>query len=144
LGKVLESTLPLVVDISGAAGAEVHLMEDDGCLAWAASHGLGERFVAASRSLRLRPGEDILGQAFATKAPVLVEDLGREPRFLRHEAALASGYIAVLCTPLIAQGTPVGTLQLYASAERQYSAELLPPVQAVSEHSRWPSPTPTC
>jgi PAS domain S-box-containing protein len=133
LGKVLESTLPLVVDISGAAGAEVYLMEDDGCLAWAASHGLRESFVAASRSLRLRPGEGIPGQAFVTKAPVLVEDLGREPRFMRREAALASGYVAVLCMPLIAQGTPVGTLQLYASAEHQYSAELLPLVQAVSE-----------
>ena len=87
----------------------------------------------ASRALRLRPGEGIPGQALATMAPVLVEDAGQEPRFLRREAALASGYVAVLCTPLIAQGKPVGTLQLYASAEHRYSAELLPLVQAISE-----------
>ena len=133
LGKVLESTLPLVVEIIGSAGAEVHLMDDDGCLAWAASHGLAESFVETSRALRLRPGEGIPGQALATMAPVLVEDAVQEPRFLRCEAALASGYGAVLCTPLIAQGKPVGTLQLYASAEHRYSAELLPLVQAVSE-----------
>ena len=88
---------------------------------------------ALSRALRLRPGEGIAGQALATMAPVLVEDAAREPRFLRCEAALASGYVAVLCTPLIAQSKPVGTLQLYASAEHQYSAELLPLVQAISE-----------
>jgi PAS domain S-box-containing protein len=133
LGKVLESTLPLVVEIIGSAGAEVHLMDDDGCLAWAASHGLAESFVETSRALRLRPGEGIPGQALATMAPVLVEDAVQEPRFLRCEAALASGYGAVLCTPLIAQGKPVGTLQLYASAEHRYPAELLPLIQAISE-----------
>jgi two-component system, NtrC family, sensor kinase len=133
LGKVLESTLPLIVDVIGATGAEVHLMDDEGCLAWAASHGLAERFVAASRALRLRPGDGIPGQALASMAPVLVDDPAQEPHLLRREAVLADGYVAILCSPLIAQGTPVGTLQLYASAEHRYSAELLPLVQAVSE-----------
>jgi two-component system NtrC family sensor kinase len=133
LGKVLGSTLPLIVEIIGAAGAEVHLMDDEGGLTWAASHGLAESFVAASRALRLRPDDGIPGQALATMAPVLVEDPAQEPHLLRREATLASGYVAVLCTPLIAQGTPVGVLQLYASDEYQYSAALLPLVQAISE-----------
>ncbi len=42
--KVWASTLPLIVDIVGAAGAEVHLADDDGCLTWTASHGLPDRF----------------------------------------------------------------------------------------------------
>jgi two-component system, NtrC family, sensor kinase len=132
LGKILASTLPLVTDISGAAGAEVHLMDDDGCLAWSASHGLAERFVAASRALRLRPGEGIAGRALTTMAPVLVEDPAREPHFQCREAALASGYVAMLCVPLIAQGKPVGILQLFSSPEHQYAVELLPLVQAIS------------
>ena len=44
LEKVLAATLPLIVDIVGAAGAEVHLVDDDGCLTWKASHGLPDGF----------------------------------------------------------------------------------------------------
>jgi hypothetical protein len=55
LEKILASTLPLIVDIIGAAGAEVHLLDDDGCLTWVASHGLSDSFVAASLTQRLQP-----------------------------------------------------------------------------------------
>src|SRR5918996_433118 len=56
LGKVLAATLPLIVDIIGAAGAEVHLVDDDGCLTWTAGHGLPDTFVAASIGQPGRPG----------------------------------------------------------------------------------------
>jgi two-component system NtrC family sensor kinase len=132
LGKVLATTLPLIVDIVGAAAAEVHLM-DDGSLSWAASHGLPDDYVALSRRQRLKLDEGILGRALATQAPVLVEDLSREPLFLRREAALASGYQGLLCIPLLAQSKSVGTLQLYGNAERRLSSEDLPLLQAASE-----------
>jgi GAF domain len=64
---------------------------------------------------------------------VLVDDLRQEPRFLRRELALASGYEALLCMPLKAQTKAVGTLQLYASAEPHLSRDNLPLVQATAE-----------
>jgi PAS domain S-box-containing protein len=133
LEQVFASTLPLIVDIVGAAGAEVHLIADEGSLTWAASHGLAESFVAASRTQRLPLGEGIPGQALATQAPVLIEDLNREPLFLHREAVLASGYQILLCVPLMAQTKPVGTLHLYGNAERRFSSEILPLVQATAE-----------
>jgi two-component system NtrC family sensor kinase len=133
LDKVLASTLPLIVDVVGAAGAEVFLVGDDGCLMWAASHGLSDSFVEASLTHRLQPGEGLLGQALAAQAPLLVEDLSREPRFSRPTAALASGYQSLLCVPLMAQTNPVGTLQLYGNAERRLSPEIIPLVQATAE-----------
>jgi PAS domain S-box-containing protein len=133
LEQVFASTLPLIVDIVGAAGAEVHLIADKGSLTWAASHGLAENFVAASRTQRLPLGEGIPGQVLATQVPVLIEDLNNEPLFLRREAALASGYQTLLCVPLMAQTKPVGTLQLYGSEERHFSSEILPLLQATAE-----------
>jgi PAS domain S-box-containing protein len=133
LEKVLASTLPLIVEVVGAAGAEVLLVDDDSCLIWAASHGLSDDFVAGSLSHRSQPGEGFFGRALATQTPVLVDELREEPRFLRRELALASGYETLLCLPLVAQTTPVGTIQLYGSAERRLSREILPLVQAASE-----------
>jgi PAS domain S-box-containing protein len=133
LGKVLAATLPLIVDIIGAAGAEVHLIDDNGGLTWAAGHALPDSLVSASSAQHLRPGQGILGQALATQAPVLVEDLSLEPLFPRRQAALASGYQALLCVPLMAQSKPVGTLQLYGNAEHRLSRDSLPLIQAMSE-----------
>ena len=75
----MASTLPLIVDTVEAAGAEVHLGDDEGHLIWAASHGLAESFVAASRTQQLRLDEGIPGQALAARAPVMVNNLNKSP-----------------------------------------------------------------
>lgn len=133
LGKVLAATLPLIIDVVGAAGAEVHLMGEDGTLTWTASHGLADSFVAASQAWRPRPGEGIPGRAFADRTPLLVENLEVEAQFFRQEAARACGYRKLLCTPLIAQGRALGTLQLYGTTEHCCAPETLPLLQAVAE-----------
>jgi PAS domain S-box-containing protein len=133
LEKVLASTLPLIVDTIGAAGAEVHLGDDEGHLTWMASHGLVESFVAASRTQQLRLDQGIPGRALAAQVPVLVEDLRRKPLFLRRELALASGYKTLLCVPLTAQTKAISTLQLYGSAEYPLSPDIVPLVQATAE-----------
>src|SRR5262245_48249439 len=133
LEQVLAATLPLIVVVVGAAGAEVLLVDDAGCLTWAASHGLADDFVAASRTQRVQPGEGLSGGALAAQVPVLVEDLRQEPRFLRRELALASGYETLLCVPLMAQSKAVGAIQLFGSAQRPLSRESLPLAQAASE-----------
>jgi PAS domain S-box-containing protein len=133
LDKVLASALPLIVDVVEAAGAEVFLLGDDGGLAWAASHGLSDSFVEGSRTHRLQPGEGLLGRALAVQAPVLVDDLRREPLFSRRELALASGHETLVCIPLRAQAKAVGTLQLYGSAEQHLSRNSLPLIQATAE-----------
>lgn len=133
LERVLARTLPLIVEVAGATAAEVHLVDDAGSLAWTAGHGLADSFVAASQGLRFPPGEGIPGLAFASGAPVLVEDLEGEAQFRRREAARACGYRKLLCTPLIAQGQPLGTLQLYGQTESCCTPETLPLIQAVAE-----------
>src|SRR5262249_11036066 len=109
------------------------LVGDDGCLMWAASHGLPDSYVQASLAPQLRLDKGIAAQALATRRPLLVADLSREPRFSRPAAALASGYQSLLCAPLMAQTNPVGTLQLYGNAERRLAPELIPLVQATAE-----------
>ncbi|MBI3328732.1 MAG: PAS domain S-box protein [Nitrospinae bacterium] len=131
--KVLEATLPAIIAALGASGGEVHLMDEEGCLRWAASHGLAEGFVQASRSLPFRPHEGIPGRAFASEETVLVEDVDEEPQFLRREAARAFGYRSLLCTPLLAHGTPIGTLQIYAQARHGLTLEMSPLVRAIAQ-----------
>jgi PAS domain S-box-containing protein len=133
LGKVLDAALPHIVDVVGARGADVYLVDEEGFLRWAASYGLADTFVEASRAIKFRPHEGIPGRAFTTQEPVVVADLGREPLFLRREAALACGYRALLCTPLIAQGKPLGTLQLYGDPEQCCPPETLPLIRAIAE-----------
>jgi PAS domain S-box-containing protein len=133
LENVLAATLPLIVDIVGAAGAVVHLLDDAGSLRWAASHGLSDGFVEASMAQHLQPGQGLIGQALATQAPVLVDDLRHEPPSPPRDLALTSGYEALLCVPLMAQTKMVGTLQLYGNAAQQLSRETLPLLQATSE-----------
>ena len=133
LEKVLAATLPLIVDIVGAAGAEVHLADDDGGLTWMASHGLPDSYAEASLAQPIRLGQGVPAHALATRRPMLVEDLSREPRFSRPAAALANGLQSLLCVPLMAQTNPVGTLQLYGNAERRLSPEIIPLVQATAE-----------
>jgi len=133
LGRVLALTLPLIVEVVGATGAEVHLVDDAGDLTWTAGHGLADSFVTASQRLRFRPGEGIPGRAFASGEAVLVEDIEGEAQFLRREAARACGYRRLLCTPLIAQGQPLGTLQLYGQPEFCSSPETLPLIQTIAK-----------
>ncbi|MBI3330320.1 MAG: PAS domain S-box protein [Nitrospinae bacterium] len=133
LGKVLEYTLPAIIAAVGASGAEVHLLDEEGYLSWAAGHGLAEGFVEASRPLRFRPGEGIPGRAFAAQEPVLVEDVDEEPQFFRREAARSFGYRTLLCTPLLAQGMPIGTVQIYGQAGHRFTSEMFPLVHAIAQ-----------
>jgi hypothetical protein len=61
LEKVFASTLPPIVDVVGGVGAGVLLVDDDGGLTWAASHGLADGFVAGSLAQRVQPREGLLG-----------------------------------------------------------------------------------
>ncbi len=133
LGKVLESTLPHISEIVGASGAEVFLMDEEGYLAYAASHGLTEEYVRMSRALRFHPEQYLLGRVFATQTTVLVETLADQGEFLRRDIALAHGYRSLLSTPLIAQGAPLGTLQLYGQDERCCRPETLPLIHSIAE-----------
>jgi PAS domain S-box-containing protein len=133
LEKVLESTLPHISEIVGASGAEVFLMDEEGYLAYAASHGLAEEYVRRSRALRLHTDQCLLGRVFATQTTVRVETLADQGEFLRRDMALACGYRALLSTPLIAQGTPLGTLQLYGQNERSCPPESHPLIHSIAE-----------
>ena len=131
--KALEVTLPKVVDVTGASGAEVFLADEQGWLRWEASYGLVEEFVKASRPLRFQPGESVPGRAFAAQAPVLIEDLGAEARFSRPEAAVACGYGALICSPLLVQSIPLGALQLYGRGDQSFPLQTLPFVQSIAD-----------
>jgi GAF domain-containing protein len=59
LDKALATTLPLIVDIVGATAAEVHLVDEDGCLTWVAGHGLPDSYVGAVLTQRVPPRQGL-------------------------------------------------------------------------------------
>jgi PAS domain S-box-containing protein len=133
LKKVLAATLPLVTEIVSASGAEVFLLDRDGYLAYADSHALSQEYVELSQHLRFQPGECTLGRVFVTQTPMLVENLAEDRSFLRRDMALACGYRSLLSAPLIAQGTPLGTLQLYGQDAHCCPPDALPFIHSIAE-----------
>ncbi|HOQ59276.1 MAG TPA: GAF domain-containing protein [Vicinamibacterales bacterium] len=67
-----------------------------------------EGYPPGSRSLRLRPGQGLVGRAAADGRPLLANDVSKEPDYLR----IVPGTRAELAVPLRRKGRSIGVLNL--------------------------------
>ena len=108
--------------VPGADRASVILIEGaDRRFRLAGRHGLGASYVRllSGGEAKLRPGDGPSGIAFVTRAPVVVDDVRRDPRIASwtwREIVSAEGYGAIISLPLLAADRVVGTLNLYRTA----------------------------
>ncbi len=70
-------------------------------------------------------GEGLPGLAWSTRAPVVVEDLWTDPRFLRGEAARADGIRTGVAFPVLRGDAVVAVCELFSRQPRPVPAELL-------------------
>ncbi len=70
-------------------------------------------------------GEGLPGLAWSSRAPVVVEDLCRDPRFHRGAEARADGIRTGVAFPVLRGGTVVAVCELFAQQARPVPAELL-------------------
>ncbi len=78
LRELFEQILDSIVHSTGVEVASLMLLEDDGMLRIAASHGLSKKIAA---SVQVAAGEGISGHVLATGEPVLVPNIDQDSRF---------------------------------------------------------------
>ncbi|MEP7120588.1 MAG: GAF domain-containing protein [Byssovorax sp.] len=82
-------------------------------------------FLEVTRSLEIKPGMGIAGQAWAGGVPVWIVDLPHAPRFPRALAAAAEGLHGAFAFPIILGGEVLGVMDFFSREIRQPDAELL-------------------
>jgi phosphoserine phosphatase RsbU/P len=70
-------------------------------------------------------GEGLPGLVWRTREPAVIEDLWREGRFLRADAARADGLRTAVAFPVLRGDTLLGVCELFSRAGRPVSPELL-------------------
>lgn len=106
----------------------------------AGSFGLSEayRLLLSTGEAKLQPGEGPSGVAYATGAPVVIDDLDRDPRMADwawRDIAREEHYRAIVSLPLIADGLVVGTLNVYRTEPGRWSEEQVAVLAFFAEHA---------
>ncbi len=111
LDELLSSSLDTIMDVTSTDASEVWLAEDGDDLVMRCHRGAHE--AAFWERARFHAGEGIPGAAAVALEPIIVHDLGSDPRFLRHKVAEA-GFNTFCALPLRYRGKLVGILTVAA------------------------------
>jgi PAS domain S-box-containing protein len=97
-----------------------------GCVAtWGAPGIGGDRFMDATRALRLARGEGLPGRVWASGRPARIADVHADPNFPRGPAARRAGLQCALCFPVRGARGVIGAIELFACVRREPSRVLL-------------------
>lgn len=116
LDEILDMTLSqLLVHFKVEAG-EIFLLEEDDQTLRLVLHR-GEAAEAFWTRNRFKMGEGGVGEAAATRQPVIVTDLERSERFAR-QAVAEAGFRQIACIPLIGRGELAGVLTIATRSDK--------------------------
>lgn len=90
------------------------------------------QLVAASRQLKVRPGQGLPGEAWDQQAPVWYADLRSDSKILRGEAA-SLGLVSGFAFPITSDGQVVALLEFFSDGARARDEDLLQLLQRVAE-----------
>jgi len=118
LDSALEVVLRRASEAGGWIAAEAWVpMPDRQALrcssTWSVEGGPLGRLLEAAPVMRLAPGEDLPGRAWAERGPVWSRDLGHDPGFSRRRAAVAAGVSGAVAVPILADASVVAVLVFY-------------------------------
>jgi PAS domain S-box-containing protein len=77
------------------------------------SEAAAEPFQCASQELALAPGVGLAGRVWQSGVPAWIEDVAREPWFVRAEAAAKAGLHGAVCLPVCRGNELVGALEFF-------------------------------
>ena len=92
----------------------------------------GEAFERSSRALRLARGEGLPGRAWSSGDPIWIEDVQKNDKFLRPDAAKACGLRGAVAFPATAGNHVRGVLEFFGREPRSADPEVLALLPAVS------------
>lgn len=121
ISSLINSSLATPEVLNNALSAVEHFIAAETSSFFELDRGTGELFFCCARGkgaekltqLRLKVGEGIAGWVAQTEQPVMVADVGRDPRFQSHFDAV-SGFStrSILCVPVKAKDRLLGVLEL--------------------------------
>ena len=109
--ELLQSIVDVARSIFGAEAASIFLLDDEADeLVFEAVAGRGEGTLVGSR---FPSSTGIAGFALVTRQPLVVDDLGTDPRFSRDRAA-STGYVptSIVASPLLHDERALGVLSV--------------------------------
>ncbi len=116
-------------EATGVRGCSLRLVnETTGELDLAAACGLSDAFLAKGQVHADRS----IGEALAG-VPVLVDDVGSDPRVEYPDALAREGITSLLSVPILARSRAIGVLRLYSAEPRSYGPDELAFLSALAE-----------
>lgn len=142
LGETLDVVTAAAAGVvPGADRASIVLIEgNQRRFRLAGAHGLSDdyRRLLSTGESKLLPGEGPSGVAYESGAPVVIEDLDRDPRVANwswRRIARRENYRAIVSLPLVADGVVVGTLNIYRADPGPWAPEHVEVLTFFAEHA---------
>lgn len=121
LDRVLNVSLEGVLEImSGSVGGILVFDRETAKLRYRASRGLSARFT---EEVQIGPGEGIAGRAAQDGAPILVEDISRDPRTAYPELVSTEGLKGFAAVPLRSREKIVGVMTIASREPGHFGAD---------------------
>ncbi|HQV62478.1 MAG TPA: GAF domain-containing protein [Anaerolineales bacterium] len=138
LDRALNRTLSLLNDAIGAEQGTILLLNaDDMLLHYRAGYGYlsdqvhSDQVVpAAGRGFTLKVGEGLAGWVVQNREAVLINDLHKDPRWVR--AASGQDHRSCIVVPMMVGEDVIGSLMVFHRVESFFSAEMLILVKAIA------------
>jgi len=133
LDRALNRTLTLLNDAVHAEQGTIMLLNpDDNLLHYRAGFGyVSDRTTGQERGLTLHVGEGLAGWVVQNREPVLVDDLGQDPRWITSPSASREHHSAVVA-PLMVADDVIGVLMVFSRRKAYFTGEGLTLVKAIA------------
>jgi len=128
--EVVRAVIRAVCEVEGwACGRYFRLDEASGLLrfqdAWCAADPVVLQFVERSRTITLRPGEGLSGNAWQSGEPIWSQDTVRDPRVQHKTLWEGSGLHGGFAFAVVAEGSVIGVLTFSSQAVREPDQRLV-------------------
>jgi signal transduction histidine kinase len=130
--ELLETVVDETRDALRADVSSLYLLDRSGdFLTLAATNGLDRYQIGRAR---VPFGEGVTGRVAATRQPLVIEDVGRDPRFLWVRGIDQRRFIAsMLSVPLVARDATVGVLNVQTERTRRFSESEVAHLRAIAD-----------
>jgi len=128
--EVVRAVIRAVCEVEGwACGRYFRLDEASGLLrfqdAWCVADPVVRQFVERSRTITLRPGEGLSGNAWQSGEPIWSQDTVRDPRVQHKTLWEGSGLHGGFAFAVVAEGSVIGVLTFSSQAVREPDQRLV-------------------
>ncbi|MBI2953855.1 MAG: GAF domain-containing sensor histidine kinase [Chloroflexi bacterium] len=121
LDVILYRALDKVLQVTAADAGEIFLL-DEPTQELVQRVRAGAFIEALTEKTRFQIGEGLVGEAAASREPIVVEDISRDARLLRPRTRDAR-FHSLVCVPLIAKDAVVGVFSIFTLEPRRFTSE---------------------